>query len=184
MIERNKIIWRLNVPLKIKIFIWYMKKEVVLTKDNLTRWNWTGSKQCNFCLGDESIQHLFYDCYYARFLWGYLLPHPIFKAKPNARSMCVPRKKFPHIPYRITNITIYNINSCNKIAFKRLRWISRRHDSEKLPQPHRQLIGAIDVSRISSSRDWIIPSTVVFSSLSLWASSLNLLHKASSSVIF
>jgi hypothetical protein len=66
----NKQLWRLKVPLKIKIFMWYMYKEVVLTKDNLAKWNWDGSKQCSFCLRDESIWHLFFDCHYARFLWG------------------------------------------------------------------------------------------------------------------
>jgi hypothetical protein len=29
-----------------------------------------GSKQCSFYLHDESIQHLFFDWYYARFIWG------------------------------------------------------------------------------------------------------------------
>jgi hypothetical protein len=27
----------LKVPMKIKIFIWYLKREVILTKDNLAR---------------------------------------------------------------------------------------------------------------------------------------------------
>jgi hypothetical protein len=49
--------------------MWYWKKEVVLTKGDLARRNWGESKQCNFCLHDEIIQHMFYDCYYARFLW-------------------------------------------------------------------------------------------------------------------
>jgi hypothetical protein len=40
------------------------------------------------------------------------------------------------------------------------------------------------ISMISSSWDWIIPSRVVFSSRSFWVSSLNFLHRASSSVIF
>jgi hypothetical protein len=79
MIERNKMLWRLKVPLKIKIFMWYMKKVAVLTKDNLARRNWTDNKQCNFYLRDESI-HLFYDCYYARFLWG--LPRITFNIPP------------------------------------------------------------------------------------------------------
>jgi hypothetical protein len=80
MVERNKVLWRLKVPLKIKKIMWYMYKEVVLTKDNLDRRNWQGSKQCSFCLKDESIQHLFYDCYYARFLWG--LVHISFGISP------------------------------------------------------------------------------------------------------
>ncbi len=36
-IERNKIIWKLKMTLKIKIFMWYLLKGVVLTKDNLAR---------------------------------------------------------------------------------------------------------------------------------------------------
>jgi hypothetical protein len=50
-----------------------MHKEVVFTKDNLAKRNWNGGKQCSFCLKDESIQHLFYNCYCARFIWG-LIP--------------------------------------------------------------------------------------------------------------
>ncbi|WVZ49681.1 LOW QUALITY PROTEIN: hypothetical protein U9M48_001018, partial [Paspalum notatum var. saurae] len=38
-------IWRLKIPLKIKIFLWFLKKEVLLTKDNLVRRNWRGSIQ-------------------------------------------------------------------------------------------------------------------------------------------
>jgi hypothetical protein len=33
----NGMVIRLKIPLKIKIFMWYMYKEVVLTKDNLAR---------------------------------------------------------------------------------------------------------------------------------------------------
>jgi hypothetical protein len=33
----NKQLWKLKVPLKIKIFMWYMRREVILTKDNLER---------------------------------------------------------------------------------------------------------------------------------------------------
>ncbi|WVZ54247.1 hypothetical protein U9M48_005072 [Paspalum notatum var. saurae] len=41
-------IWRTKLPLKIKIFIWYLKKGVLLTKDNLSRRNWHGGKSCAF----------------------------------------------------------------------------------------------------------------------------------------
>jgi hypothetical protein len=33
----NKQLWKLKVPLKIKNFMWYLKRGVVLTKDNLAR---------------------------------------------------------------------------------------------------------------------------------------------------
>jgi hypothetical protein len=35
MANINKQLWRVKIPLKIKIFMWYIKKEVVLMKDNL-----------------------------------------------------------------------------------------------------------------------------------------------------
>jgi hypothetical protein len=42
---------------------------VVLTKDNLARRNWHGCKKCVSCYHPETIQHLFFDCHFARFLW-------------------------------------------------------------------------------------------------------------------
>jgi len=38
----------MKVPLKIKIFLWFLEKGVILTKDNLARRNWNGSKACCF----------------------------------------------------------------------------------------------------------------------------------------
>jgi hypothetical protein len=69
MTNINKQLWRIKIPLKIKIFMWYINKEVVLTKDNLAKRNWDGNKQCRFCQHDKTIQHLCFYCYYARFIW-------------------------------------------------------------------------------------------------------------------
>jgi hypothetical protein len=52
-------IWQRKLPMKIKIFMWYLKREVILTKDNLARRNWTGDKSRCLCHFSESIQHLF-----------------------------------------------------------------------------------------------------------------------------
>jgi hypothetical protein len=59
----------LKVPLKIKIFLWYLRRGVILTEDNLAKRNWQGSVQCCFCHKDETIQHLFFDCSLARTVW-------------------------------------------------------------------------------------------------------------------
>jgi hypothetical protein len=63
------VIWKLKLPQKVKFFVWYLQKGVVLTKDNLARRQWKGSLKCCFCNMGETIQHLFFDCPMARFMW-------------------------------------------------------------------------------------------------------------------
>ena len=49
--------------------MWFVHKQVILTKDNLTKRNWTGLTRCSFCDRDETIKHLFLDCPLAKVLW-------------------------------------------------------------------------------------------------------------------
>ena len=65
-------IWKLKVPLKIRIFMWFVNRKVILTKDNLIKRNWNGSKKCVFCHADETIEHLFLSCNFARKIWRLL----------------------------------------------------------------------------------------------------------------
>uniref|UniRef100_A0A453QH72 Reverse transcriptase zinc-binding domain-containing protein n=1 Tax=Aegilops tauschii subsp. strangulata TaxID=200361 RepID=A0A453QH72_AEGTS len=51
------------------MFMWFVHKQVILTKDNLIKRNWNGSTRCSFCDRDESIKHLFLDCPLAKILW-------------------------------------------------------------------------------------------------------------------
>lgn len=85
VVERNTMIWKLKMPLKIKIFMWYMYKGVTLTKDNLAKRNWNGNTHCVWCLANESIQHLFFQCKNARFIWG--LVEICFGLKPPHNTM-------------------------------------------------------------------------------------------------
>ena len=55
-IRVSQDIWQIKVPMKIKVFLWYLKKGVVLTKDNLARRNWNGDRKCCFCHSPETIQ--------------------------------------------------------------------------------------------------------------------------------
>jgi hypothetical protein len=59
----------LKLTLKIKIFLGYLGRNVILTKDNLSKGRWKGNMKCSFCDQIESIQHLFFDCYLARNIW-------------------------------------------------------------------------------------------------------------------
>ena len=65
----NTLIWKLKLPLKIKVFMWYLYKGVILIKDNLARRQWQGDKKCCLCSLNESIQHLLFDCHFAKFMW-------------------------------------------------------------------------------------------------------------------
>jgi len=79
---------KLKIPLKIKIFLWFLQRGVLLTKDNLAKKNWIGSQRCCGCNSNETIKHLFLDCPYARMIWRTifyatgLTPLSMFTAKP------------------------------------------------------------------------------------------------------
>lgn len=70
---RHKKIWKIKVPLKIKIFLWFLQRGVLLTKDNLARKNWKDSRNCVSCNMNESIQHLFLYCPFAKMIWRIIL---------------------------------------------------------------------------------------------------------------
>jgi hypothetical protein len=67
--NRGCLLWKLKLPLKIKIFLWYLGRGLTLTKDNLAKRRWRGSPKCSFCNQNENIQHLFFDCYIAKTVW-------------------------------------------------------------------------------------------------------------------
>ena len=69
-VDDNKKIWLMKIPLKIKVFAWYIRRGVILTKDNLVRRNWHGSTKCMFCSEQETIKHLFFECSFARSIWS------------------------------------------------------------------------------------------------------------------
>jgi mannosylglycoprotein endo-beta-mannosidase len=71
--ERNdpkKALWKAKIPMKVKIFMWLVDANAILTKDILSRKNWQGDKRCFFCNVFESIEHLFFDCYMSRYIWS------------------------------------------------------------------------------------------------------------------
>lgn len=66
----HKIIWKAKIPLKIKIFMWLVKQNAILTKDTLKRRNWKGDTNCVFCCEAETIEHLFFTCSMAKYVWS------------------------------------------------------------------------------------------------------------------
>jgi hypothetical protein len=65
----NSYLWKIKSPLKIKVFLWLLYRVAILTKDNLVKRNWHENEMCSFCNNKETIQHLFFDCALAKFVW-------------------------------------------------------------------------------------------------------------------
>jgi hypothetical protein len=56
-----KYLWKLKVPLKIKVFMWFLRRKVLLTKDNLAKRQWTSVRRVLFVtLGGLLIISLFH----------------------------------------------------------------------------------------------------------------------------
>lgn len=55
---RRQHIWKTKVPLN--FFMWFVYRGVILTKDNLAKRRWQGSKKCCFCDQEKTNHHLFY----------------------------------------------------------------------------------------------------------------------------
>jgi hypothetical protein len=68
--DANRRIWKSKMPLKIKVFMWLINQNAILTKDNLMRRNWQGDLSCSFCNLNESINFMFFDCHLARYVWS------------------------------------------------------------------------------------------------------------------
>jgi hypothetical protein len=65
----SNFLWKTRLPYKIKVFLWLVRYKKILTKDNLFKRHWQGNLDCVFCGLLESINHLFFQCSVARFVW-------------------------------------------------------------------------------------------------------------------
>ena len=60
--------------------MWFLNRKVILTKDNLAKRNWNGNKCSSFCDNEETIQHLFFECPFAKIVWR--IVHMSFNITP------------------------------------------------------------------------------------------------------
>ena len=75
---------RSKSQLRLKFSSLWLKN--ILTEDNLLRRGWVGSKMCIFCGRDETVNHLFFQCYAASFVQSLLKCDFILNSTPNAFS--------------------------------------------------------------------------------------------------
>ena len=67
--NRFKHVWKAKISYKIKIFMWLVENNAILTKDNMLKRHWVGSPTCHFCFENETIEHLFFQCPVAKITW-------------------------------------------------------------------------------------------------------------------
>lgn len=69
--------WKIEILPKIKVFMWPLLKGKIITVDNLNKKGYEGHSRCAMCqMSEESIQHLFVGCPFARDCW-LLLVRPL-----------------------------------------------------------------------------------------------------------
>ena len=74
--QQNAMLWwSLPIPHKIKIFMWLLFKNKILTKAVLQHRGWQGCNLCQFCTGadrEETAEHLFLKCPFVFKIWFWM----------------------------------------------------------------------------------------------------------------
>jgi hypothetical protein len=70
-IDRSfKHLWKAKIPLKIKVWLWLIWHNAIVTKDTMSERGWTGNPFYQFCNQSETILHLFFLCPAAKYVWS------------------------------------------------------------------------------------------------------------------
>jgi zinc-binding in reverse transcriptase len=58
--------------------MWLVRKNKILTKENLIKRGWQGSSKCMFCSNSENVDHLFVVCPFVKCIWHWIATHNHF----------------------------------------------------------------------------------------------------------
>jgi hypothetical protein len=77
----KKYIWKVKVPLNIKVFMWFFHGKLILTKDNLLKRNWNGMNNVVLWYQGIYIYTIFiFECPLAMIIWCTI--HMTFDLEP------------------------------------------------------------------------------------------------------
>ena len=62
-------VWRLRIPSRVHVFLWFLSKSKILTRDNVAKRQALVDTTCLSCSDFESVHHLFFDCVVAKQMW-------------------------------------------------------------------------------------------------------------------
>jgi len=66
------VVWELNVPPRIHIFLWLLSNNKTLTRTNLAKRRNLDNQSCLDCSENETVHYLFFGCCVATALWNYI----------------------------------------------------------------------------------------------------------------
>ena len=66
------LIWKCNIPLKVKIFIWMAVHDIIQSGVQLKKKKWSGPVECATCDKIETSDHILSQCPVAVFMWAFL----------------------------------------------------------------------------------------------------------------
>lgn len=151
--ELWKLIWGLNVPNKIKNFVWRSGKDAILAKKNLKRRKILNEDTCDQCgQAEESVLHAIWEC--SRL-------SPIWDAKPDFSFRQV--RSFADIK----ELLLYVSNACDKVELLVVImwniWFRRNQlrVSQLLPTSQQSLTDYQQASSIQRAQRVTPPSTRV-----------------------
>jgi hypothetical protein len=92
-------IWKCNIHLKVKIFIWMAIHDIIQSRVQLKRKKWFGPSECLVCDKMETADHILFQCPVAIYLWCFL--------RENLR--------WPKLPTSYSNFLVEIVNDCRGI---------------------------------------------------------------------
>lgn len=60
-VKNYKHIWKAKILEKIKVFLWLLENQAILTKDNMVNIKWNGDPGCYFWNKEETPDHLMFE---------------------------------------------------------------------------------------------------------------------------
>jgi hypothetical protein len=63
-------IWNAKIPLKTKIFTWQLARGRLPSNDHIHAWGGPSDGKCALCGVEEDVEHIFFQCVLAKFMWS------------------------------------------------------------------------------------------------------------------
>ena len=71
VIDRQaKKVWKNKMPLKLRVFVWQALHNRLQTGVVLKKMKWKGDDKCPLCNKPETVDHIFFQCVLASFVWA------------------------------------------------------------------------------------------------------------------